>query len=68
MKQRPLFGYTGANGGMPVGQQVIFSVLDATTVSTYFNVEYSATIYIFDNQPLNVATDSIGTFKIFCKY
>jgi len=63
MKQRPLFGYTGANGGMPVGQQVIFSVLDATTLSTYFNVEYSATIYIFDNAPLNVATDSIGTFK-----
>jgi hypothetical protein len=63
VKQRPLFGYTGANGGMPVGQQIIFSVLDATTLSTYFNVEYNATIYVFDNAALNVATDSIGTFK-----
>ena len=38
IKQKPLYGDTGGFGaGMPVGQQIIFSVLDAPTVATYFN-------------------------------
>tara|TARA_R110000823_G_scaffold169716_1_gene301970 strand:- start:829 stop:2238 length:1410 start_codon:yes stop_codon:yes gene_type:complete len=46
-----------------VGQEVIFTVLDAATVSTYFNVKYVAQVHI-DTDSINLATSTaIGTFK-----
>ena len=46
-----------------VGQDVIFTVLDAATVSTYFNVKYVAQVHI-DTDSINLATSTaIGTFK-----
>jgi hypothetical protein len=47
-----------------VGQEVVFTVLDATTVSTYFNVKYVAEVHISD-EDINLATSTaiVGTFK-----
>jgi len=46
-----------------VGQEVIFTVLDAATVSTYFNVKYVAQVHI-GTDTINLATSTaIGTFK-----
>lgn len=47
-----------------VGQEVIFTVLDATTVSTYYNVKYIAEVHISD-EDINLATTTaiVGTFK-----
>ena len=46
-----------------VGQEVIFTVLDAATVSTYFNVKYVAQVHI-GTDAINLTTSTaIGTFK-----
>jgi len=58
--QKPLFG-DASNKGLPVGQQLIFSVLDATTVATYFNVKYRAQVYVYNQTP--TSADSIGIFE-----
>ena len=47
----------------PVGQEIIFTVLDAATVGAYFNVKYVAEVHI-DEVDINLATSTaIGTFK-----
>ena len=47
-----------------VGQDVIFTALDAAVVSTYFNVKYIAEVHIgTDTINLLVSTDVVGTFK-----
>ena len=62
IKQKPLYGDTGGFGaGMPVGQQIIFSVLDAPTVATYFNVKYKAQVSVYSTTV--TAADSIGVFE-----
>ena len=47
-----------------VGQDVIFTVLDAATVSAFFNVKYVAQVYV-DTIDINLATSTaiVGTFK-----
>ena len=47
----------------PVGQEVIFTVLDAPTVSAYYKVKYIAKVSI-DTVDINLATSTpVGTFK-----
>ena len=47
----------------PVGQEVIFTVLDAATVSAKFNVKYVAEVHISETI-INLGTSTaIGTFK-----
>ena len=47
-----------------VGQDVIFTALDAAVVSTYFNVKYIAEVHIgTDTINLASSTDLVGTFK-----
>ena len=47
-----------------VGQDVIFTALDASVVATYFNVKYIAEVHIgTDTINLAVSTDVVGTFK-----
>ena len=47
----------------PVGQEVIFTVLDAATVSAKFNVKYVAEVHISETD-INLGTSTaIGTFK-----
>ena len=47
----------------PVGQEVIFTTLDAATVSAKFNVKYVAEVHISETDiNLNTST-AIGTFK-----
>ena len=46
-----------------VGQDVIFTALEATVVSTYFNVKYIAEVHI-GTDTINLATSiAVGTFK-----
>ena len=61
--QRPLYGQTGPNAGMPVGQQILFSVLDADAVANYFNVKYSARVFVYGHSSGLLVGDSIGTFE-----
>ena len=58
IKQKPL--YTT----LPVGQQIIFTVLNTIIIQTYWNVKYLAEVHISAN-PINlsVADDLIATFK-----
>jgi len=58
IEQSPLYTLNTA------GQEVIFTVLDATTVSTYYNVKYIAEVHISD-EDINLATTTaiVGTFK-----
>ena len=47
-----------------VGQDVIFTAIDATVVSTNFNVKYIAEVHIGTNTiNLATSTDLVGTFK-----
>ena len=58
IKQKPL--YTT----LPVGQQIIFTVLNTIIIQTYWNVKYLAEVHI-SSSPINlsVADDLIATFK-----
>ena len=57
IEQNPLYTLN------PVGQEVIFTVLDAAVVSAYYNVKYIAEVHISD-EDINLATSTaIGTFK-----
>ena len=58
IEQKPLYTLN------PVGQEVIFTVLDAATVSAYFNVKYVAEVHI-STVDINLATTTaiVGTFK-----
>ena len=58
IEQNPLYTLN------PVGQEVIFTVLDAATVSAYFNVKYVAEVHI-STVDINLATTTaiVGTFK-----
>ena len=58
VEQKPLYTLT------PVGQEVIFTVIDADTVANYFNVKYIAEVHISTNT-INLATNTalVGTFK-----
>jgi len=57
IEQHPLYTLN------PVGQEVIFTVLDAATVSAKFNVKYVAEVHISTvDIDLNTST-AIGTFK-----
>jgi hypothetical protein len=48
---------------MPVGQDIIFTVSN-NLVNTYFNVSFTAEVFISQTPPnLNLSTDLIGTFK-----
>ena len=48
---------------MPVGQDIIFTVSN-NLVNTYFNVSFTAEVFISRTPPnLNLSTDLIGTFK-----
>ena len=57
IEQNPLYTLN------PVGQEVIFTVSDLTTVGAYFNVKYVAEVHI-STVDINLATSTaIGTFK-----
>ena len=58
IEQNPLYTLN------PVGQEVIFTVLDAATVGAYFNVKYVAEVHI-STVDINLATTTaiVGTFK-----
>jgi len=58
IEQHPLYTLN------PVGQEVIFTVLDASTVSAYYNVKYVAEVHI-STVDINLATTTalVGTFK-----
>ena len=58
IEQSPLYTLNTA------GQEVIFTVLDASIVSTYYNVKYIAEVHISD-EDINLATTTaiVGTFK-----
>jgi len=57
IEQHPLYTLN------PVGQEVIFTVLDAVTVSAKFNVKYVAEVHI-STVDINLNTSTaIGTFK-----
>jgi hypothetical protein len=57
IEQNPLYNLN------TVGQEVIFTVLDATVVAAKFNVKYIAEVHI-GTDTINLATSSaIGTFK-----
>ena len=57
IEQNPLYTLN------PVGQEVIFTVLDAATVGAYFNVKYVAEVHISTvDIDLNTSV-AIGTFK-----
>ena len=57
IEQHPLYTLN------PVGQEVIFTVLDAATVSAKFNVKYVAEVHISETE-INLGTSTaIGTFK-----
>ena len=49
IEQNPLYTLN------PVGQEVIFTVLDAATVSAFFNVKYIAEVHI-STVDINLAT------------
>ena len=58
IEQNPLYTLN------PVGQELIFTVLDTATVGSYFNVKYVAEVHIAETDiDLAVATDLVGTFK-----
>ncbi|MBC8475050.1 MAG: hypothetical protein H8D53_01260, partial [Bacteroidetes bacterium] len=48
----------------PVGQELIFTVLDTATVGAYFNVKYIAEVHI-STVDIDLATTTaiVGTFK-----
>ena len=58
IEQNPLYTLN------PVGQEVIFTVLDAATVGAYFNVKYVAEVHI-STVDIDLATTTaiVGTFK-----
>ena len=58
IEQNPLYTLN------PVGQEVIFTVLDAATVSAYYNVKYVAEVHI-STVDIDLATTTaiVGTFK-----
>ena len=58
IEQNPLYTLN------PVGQEVIFTVSDLTTVGAYFNVKYVAEVHI-STVDINLATSTaiVGTFK-----
>tara|TARA_R100000781_G_scaffold114931_1_gene87933 strand:- start:959 stop:2347 length:1389 start_codon:yes stop_codon:yes gene_type:complete len=56
--QKPLYN------PLPVGQDIIFTLTNASVVSTYFNVKFIAEVFISSMPPdLTLTTDLIGTFK-----
>jgi len=58
IEQHPLYTLN------PVGQEVIFTVLDAATVGAKFNVKYVAEVHISATDiNLSVTTHLVGTFK-----
>ena len=58
IEQNPLYTLN------PVGQEVIFTVLDTATVSAYYNVKYVAEVHI-STVDIDLATTTaiVGTFK-----
>ncbi len=58
IEQKPLYTLN------PVGQEVIFTVSDLTTVGAYFNVKYVAEVHISTvDIDLTTTTAIVGTFK-----
>jgi len=58
IEQNPLYTLN------PVGQEVIFTVLDAATVGAYYNVKYVAEVHISETEiDLSTTTAVVGTFK-----
>ena len=58
IEQNPLYTLN------PVGQELIFTVLDTATVGAYFNVKYVAEVHIAETDiDLATTTDLVGTFK-----
>ena len=58
IKQQPLYDT------LPIGQQIIFTVSDPTTVATKYKVKYVAQVHV-SNFPINLSNNNalIGTFK-----
>ena len=59
INQKPYYGSSATSIGLPVGQQIIFSVIDTNVLANYFNVKYSAEVFVY-NTSLGL---SIGTFE-----
>jgi len=58
IEQNPLYTLN------PVGQEVIFTVSDLTTVAAYYNVKYVAEVHISETEiDLSTTTAVVGTFK-----
>ncbi len=55
--QQPLYN------PLPVGQDIIFTLTNASVVSTYFNVKFIAEVYISNSTPSTAASNLVGTFK-----
>ena len=48
---------------LPVGQDIIFTLTNASVVSTYFNVKFIAEVYISNSTPSTATANLVGTFK-----
>ena len=48
---------------LPVGQDIIFTLTNASVVSTYFNVKFIAEVYISNLTPSTATANLVGTFK-----
>ena len=55
--QQPLYN------PLPVGQDIIFTLTNASVVSTYFNVKFIAEVYISNSTPSTATANLVGTFK-----
>mgnify|MGYP003625542921 CR=1 FL=1 len=62
INQYPYLSISATQGAQPIGQQIIFSVIDTSSLATYFNIKYIANVYV-SNQALTGASPLRGTFK-----
>jgi hypothetical protein len=63
LKQYPLWSISTHQGAQPIGQQLIWSVIDTNIVANFFNVKYVAEVYVSNDAIVWSAAQKIGTFK-----
>jgi hypothetical protein len=57
------YPFLASPGAQPIGQQLIYSVMNAVNVAIYFNVKYIAKVYVSNDSIVWAADQKIGTFK-----
>jgi hypothetical protein len=61
--QYPQWSISTHQGAQPIGQQLIWAVIDTNIVANYFNVKYVAEVYMSNDAIVWSAAQKIGTFK-----